>query len=426
MKYILPSIYRIIQPHEGRRNYFFSQHTLTTKNIAYLAVIITKNIVYLVISMIQRILQQQIAGKIFKGKAVLLLGPRQAGKTTLIRQLLSGQDYLFLNGDDPTVRNLLSGANTFKLKEVIGSNNIVFIDEAQRIADIGLTSKIITDEFKHVQLFVSGSSALEIHNHTQESLTGRKWEYHLYPISWEELEQSVGYVAAEQQLEHRLVYGMYPDVINNTADEHQVLKELTSSYLYKDILSLTGVRKPDLLDRLLKALALQLGSEVSYNELANLLGVDKSTIMRYIDLLEQSFIVFQLHSFSRNQRNEIKNNRKIYFYDNGIRNMVINNLNPLDIRNDKGALWENFLITERIKMQVYHQKYTNNYFWRTVQKQEIEFVEEAGGAIAAYEFKWKDSGRKKIPDSFIETYSATGNIIHRGNFRGFVSRGSFE
>src|SRR6185437_10428681 len=172
------------------------------------------------------------------------------------------------------------------------------------------------------------------------------------------LEQSIGYLAAEQQLEHRLVFGMYPDVVSNAADEHQILKELTGSYLYKDILGLTGIRKPDLLDRLLKALALQVGSEVSYNELANLLGVDKSTVMRYIDILEKSFIVFHLHSFSRNQRNEIKNNRKIYFYDNGIRNMVINNLNPLDMRNDKGALWENFLITERIKMQAYRQKYT--------------------------------------------------------------------
>jgi predicted AAA+ superfamily ATPase len=229
-------------------------------------------------------------------------------------------------------------------------------------------------------------------------------------------------MAAEQQLEHRLVYGMYPEVINQVAYEHEILKELAGSYLYKDILSLTGIRKPDLLDRLLKALALQLGNEVSYNELANLLGVDKSTVMRYIDVLEKSFIVFQLHSFSRNQRNEIKNNRKIYFYDNGIRNMVINNLNPFDMRTDKGALWENFLITERIKMQAYHQNHANNYFWRTVQKQEIDFIEEAGGHLTAYEFKWKDSGRVKIPASFIDTYAASARIIHRGNFREFVRK----
>lgn len=381
--------------------------------------------VYLVGIMIKRLLEQEITSRLFKGKAIILLGPRQVGKTTLIQQLLAGKDYLFLNGDDPTVRDLLSAANTFKLQEIIGHNKIVFIDEAQRIADVGITSKIITDQFKEVQLLVSGSSALEINNKMQEPLTGRKWEYHLYPISWEELEQNVGYLAAEQQLEHRLIYGMYPDVISHIADEHQILKELTSSYLYKDILGLTGIRKPDLLDRLLKALALQLGSEVSYNELANLLGVDKSTVMRYIDILEKSFIVFQLHSFSRNQRNEIKSTRKIYFYDNGIRNMVINNLNRIDIRNDKGALWENFLITERIKMQAYYQQYTNNYFWRTVQKQEIDFVEEVGGNIAAYEFKWKDSGRKKIPDSFTETYSATANIIHRGNFRSFVSKNEY-
>ena len=385
-----------------------------------MVVIITKNYLFLAISMIERLLKGRISGKLFKGKAIVLLGPRQVGKTTLIQQVLEGKDYLFLNGDDPLIRDMLTGANNFKIKDIIGNHKIIFIDEAQRIADIGLTAKIIVDQFKEVQLFMSGSSALEINNTTQESLTGRKWEYNLYPISWEELEQSVGYVAAEQQLEHRLVYGMYPDVVSHAADEYQVLKELTGSYLYKDILGLTGIRKPDLLDRLLKALALQVGSEVSYNELANLLGVDKATVIRYIDILEKSFIVFQLHSFSRNQRNEIKNNRKIYFYDNGIRNMVINNLNPLDLRNDKGALWENFLITERIKMQAYKQHYTSNYFWRTVQKQEIDFVEDAGGQIAAYEFKWKDSGRNRIPASFIETYKATASIIHRGNFREFV------
>ena len=306
------------------------------------------------------------------------------------------------------------------MKNLIGNHNIVFIDEAQRITNIGLTAKIITDQFKEVQLFLSGSSALEINDKMQEPLTGRKWEYHLYPVSWEEFEKNVGYLASEQQLEHRLIFGMYPDVINHPSDERQILKELTSSYLYKDVLGLTGIRKPDLLERLLKAVALQIGSEVSYNELANLLGVDKSTVMRYLDILEKSFIIFQLHSFSRNQRNEIKNNRKIYFYDNGIRNMVINNLNPLELRNDKGALWENFLITERIKMQAYHQKYTNNYFWRTVQKQEIDFVEDTDGCITAYEFKWKNSGREKIPSSFLATYQAQGSIIHRDNFRQFV------
>ena len=379
----------------------------------------TNYIVYLVI-MIKRTLKPLIGEKFFKGKAIILLGPRQVGKTTLINELLKDKEHLFLDGDDPTVRELLNGVNTIKLKQIIGKNTIVFIDEAQRINDIGITLKIITDQFKEVQLFVSGSSALEINNKTQESLTGRKFEYNLYPISWQEFEENVGYVAASQQLENRLIYGMYPDVINNVADEHQILQQLTTSYLYKDVLSLTGIRKPEILEKLLRALALQLGSEVSYNELSNLLGIDKNTVVNYIDILEKSYIVFQLKSFSSNQRNEIKNNRKIYFYDNGIRNMIINNLNPISLRMDKGALWENFLISERIKIHSYHQRYTNFYFWRTVQKQEIDFVEEKDGKIEAYEFKWKSGGRNKIPKLFLEKYNATGTIIDIENFRDFV------
>jgi len=372
--------------------------------------------------MIKRTIEQTIKNKFFKGKAILLFGPRQVGKTTLIKALLKDKEYLFLDGDDPSIRELLTGINTIRLKQVIGKYSIVFIDEAQRIADIGITAKIITDQFKEVQLLVSGSSALEINNITQEPLTGRKFEYHLYPISWEEFENNTGYVTASQQLENRLIYGMYPDVINNISDQHQILQELTNSYLYKDTLSMSGIRKPEVLEKLLRALALQLGSEVSYNELSNIVGIDKGTVMNYIDILEKSYIIFQLRSFSRNQRNEIKNNRKIYFYDNGIRNMVINNLNPLSLRMDKGALWENFLITERIKLQSYHQQSTSNYFWRTVQKQEIDFVEDKDGQISAYEFKWNSGGRNKIPKSFIENYSATGKTIDIENFREFVMK----
>ena len=370
--------------------------------------------------MIKRTLYQSLQNKFFKGKALILLGPRQVGKTTLINELLAAKDHLFLNGDDPAIREMLEGVSTSKLKSIIGSHDIVFIDEAQRIADIGITLKLITDQFKNTQLLVSGSSALEINNKTQEPLTGRKFEYHLYPISWEELEGNIGFVESSQQQEERLIYGMYPDVINNRTDARDVLKQLTSSYLYKDILSLIGIRKPDILEKLLKALALQLGNEVSYNELSNLLEIDKGTVAKYIDILEKSFIIFQLNSFSRNQRNEIKNNRKIYFYDNGIRNMIINNLNSFDVRNDKGALWENFLISERIKTQTYHSMYCNNYFWRTIQKQEIDFIEESEGKIKAYEFKWKSGGRNKIPKSFLENYDASGTVIDKDNFRDFI------
>jgi len=370
--------------------------------------------------MINRLLQKEIESKFFKGKAILLIGPRQVGKKTLIQEILKGKDHLFLNGDDLTVISELSGADTFKLKTIIGAHTIVFIDEAQRIPNIGIVLKIITDQFKQVQLLVSGSSAFEINDAMQESLTGRKWTYYLYPISWEELESKYGYLETTQQLEHRLIFGMYPDVINNPGNEFQVLKELASSYLYKDVLQLSAVRKPVLLDKLLKALALQLGSEVSYNELANLLEVDKATVIRYIELLEKSYIIFQLNSFSRNQRNEIKNNRKIYFYDNGIRNMIISNLNSFDLRADKEALWENFLISERKKKNAYHQYDCNSYFWRTQSQQEIDYIEDYNGSISAFEFKWKKSIKNKMPASFFKSYQAIGAFIDKENYREFV------
>jgi len=340
----------------------------------------------------------------------------------LIKEILKEKKYLFLNADDGTVRRLLNAPDTFQLKQIIGNETILFIDEAQRLEQVGLTLKLITDQFKKVQLIVSGSSALEISNQTNEPLTGRKWEYLLYPISWEEFESSLGFVESEKQLEHRLVYGMYPDVINHPGKEKEVLQQLANSYLYKDILSLANIRKPELLERLLQALALQLGSEVSYNELAQILQIDKKTIMVYIDLLEKAFIIFRLRSFSRNLRNEIKSNRKIYFWDNGVRNIIIANMNTLDLRQDKGALWENFLISERMKFLQYHKKIVNSFFWRTVQQQEIDYVEETNGKITGYEFKWKDDGRIKIPKAFTDAYQAKGSVISKENFRNFLQK----
>lgn len=370
--------------------------------------------------MIKRSLSEHIQSRFNRGKAIVLLGPRQVGKTTLIRECLDIKDVLFLDGDDPVVRDQLHNAGSSKLKAILGDYQWVFIDEAQRIKDIGLTAKIITDQFKEIQLVISGSSALEINQSTQEPLTGRKFEYLLYPISWEEFEDHVGYLEASAQLEERLIFGMYPDVINHRSIATEVLKQLTTSYLYKDVLSLSGVQKPELLDKLLKALALQIGNEVSYTELGNLLDVDKATVAKYIDLLEKSFIVFRLTSFSRNMRNEIKHNRKIYFYDNGIRNAIIQNLNHFELRADKGALWENFLVSERMKMHSYHSMYTNYYFWRTILKQEIDFIEERDGQLKAFEFKWQRRGKDKIPASFLNEYQATGTIIDKDNFREFV------
>jgi len=372
--------------------------------------------------MIERELSTIIENKFGKGKAIIIIGPRQVGKTTLCKKILENKEHLFLDGDDPTVRNILTNPNTEQLKSIIANRKVIFIDEAQRIENIGLTLKIITDQFKEVQILVSGSSAFEINNKLNEPLTGRKWEYQLFPISWKELENDIGYLKSEQQLELRLLYGLYPDVINNPGDEIEVLKQLVSSYLYKDILSYSGIRKPEILEKILKALALQVGSEVSYNELAQLIGVDKKTINSYIDLLVQGYVIFKLPSFSRNLRNEIKTNQKIYFYDTGVRNMLIGNFTPLENRIDKGAIWENFLIAERIKNLNYQGSLANSYFWRTKQQQEIDYIEEKSGIITGYEFKWNPKAKTKIHKSFIEAYNSKIEVVNRSNFREFLKQ----
>jgi hypothetical protein len=370
--------------------------------------------------MINRLLKTKLETRLGSGKAIVITGPRQVGKTTLIKNILENKAHLFLDADDPTVRNLLNNPNTEQLKSIIGKNKLVFIDEAQRIENIGITLKIITDQFKEVQLIVSGSSAFELTNRLNEPLTGRKWEYQLFPISWKEFEDTVGFVKAEQQLELRVIYGMYPDVINRTGEETEALKQLADSYLYKDILAYGGLRKPEVLEKLLQALALQMGNEVSYNELSQLIGIDKNTVSNYIDILEKAFVIFKLKSFSRNLRNEIKTNQKIYFYDTGIRNMIIGNFNALGLRQDKGALWENFLISERIKKNTYEGSLAKPYFWRTVQQQEIDYVEETAGQITGYEIKWNANAKAKIPKLFKETYTAETAVLSRENFRTFL------
>lgn len=370
--------------------------------------------------MIQRTIEATISEKLFKGKTIIVIGARQVGKTTLIREVLNEKAFLFLDGDDPLVRDRLTRPNTKEIEAIIGKSKIIFIDEAQRIEDIGLTAKMIHDQFKAVQLVMSGSSAFELRNHTSEPLTGRKIEYLLFPVSYEEYEKSAGYLDAAKDLENRLIYGFYPDVINNRGEERAVLNELTQSYLFKDILAFAHIRKPEFLEKILRALAFQVGSEVSYNEIAQLTGVDKNTVSSYIHLLERSYIVYPLTSFSRNLRNEIKTNRKIYFYDNGVRNALIQNFNPLGLRNDIGALWENFLMSERLKRNHYHNYYCNKYFWRTKQQQEIDYVEERDGKITGFEFKWNPKAKTKIPADFIKAYNADVTIISKENFRDFV------
>jgi len=369
---------------------------------------------------INRIIEADFESKFTGNKALVLIGPRQVGKTTLIKKLLKDKEFLFLNGDDPTVREILSTANTKELENLIGDKKYVFVDEAQRIENIGITSKLITDQFKDVQLLLSGSSAFDLNNQINEPLTGRKWEFELFPISWLELENTVGYLETKQQLSLRLIFGMYPEVITSIGQEKEVLKELVSSYLYKDILALSGIRKADVLEKLLRAIAFQVGSEVSYNELSQLVGIDKNTVSSYIDVLCKAYVLFKLPSFSKNIRNEIKKNQKIYFYDNGVRNAVMGNFNLLETRADKGALWENFLMAERLKTLRYSKSDARMHFWRTVSQQEIDYVEENAEIIKAFEFKFNPKAKVKIPKTFEETYKTKVEIVNIENFREFL------
>jgi uncharacterized protein len=356
--------------------------------------------------MIARTLQTVIEERFFQGKAIVLVGPRQVGKTTLLQAIADKQQLpvLFLNCDEPETRNLLTNVNTTELKLLIAANKLVIIDEAQKVDNIGLTLKLIVDNFKEVQVVASGSSAFDLRSRLNEPLTGRKFEYHLYPIATQEIVDSMGLASEKKIFESRLIYGSYPDIINRQEDAKVLLMSLVDSYLYKDILSLSEVRKPALLDKLLVALALQVGSEVSYNELAQTIQSDSKTVEKYINLLEKCFVVFRLNGLSRNSRNELKKSKKIYFYDNGVRNAIIQNFTPLALRQDTGALWENFMIAERIKRNHYQRYFVKIYFWRTIQQQEIDFVEEADGEFTAFELKWNENKKINFPSTFLNNY----------------------
>lgn len=371
--------------------------------------------------MIQRTIFSSLSERAFQGKAIVVIGPRQTGKTTVLRKLAESLGgYLHLDGDDPQTRAQLTDVSFEHLRQLIGSYKVVFIDEAQRIINGGMTMKMIIDRFPEVQLLVSGSSALELGDSINEPLTGRKWEFNMLPISWEEWQNHTDFLTVQQQLESRLIFGMYPDVLNQVGNEMTVLKDLTSSYLYKDILALAGIRKPAVLQKLVQALSLQCGSEVSLNELAQLLNIDKNTVSSYIDLLEKTFVIFTLPSLNRNVRNEIKHNRKVYFYDNGIRNAVIDNFNPVHLRQDIGALWENFMISERYKRLSNHKVYAHRYFWRTTRQQEIDYIEESNGQFSAFEFKWNPKKKPSLPKPFAANYDAPLEVFHRDNFTNFL------
>lgn len=373
--------------------------------------------------MIPRALMPIIGRGLFQGKIIVITGARQVGKTTLLRKLTDGFQgkALWLNGDEPDVREMLTKASSTSLSTLIGNHTLVVIDEAQRIKNIGLILKLIADNIPGVQVIATGSSALELANEIHEPLTGRKTALMMYPISFGEMIQHTTLMDECRLLEHRMVYGSYPEVITSPGQEDRVLRELSESYLYKDLLSLGGIRKPSVLQRLVQALALQVGNEVSSRELAQLTGVDAVTVDRYLDLLEKAFVIIRLSSFARNIRNEIKKGKKIYFVDNGIRNAVIRNFNPLALRQDVGALWENFLISERAKRNLHTERWVNRYFWRTHAQQEIDYVEEYGGKLYAYEFKWGNRKRVRFPLRFKETYpDSETRVVRPENMEEFL------
>ena len=325
-----------------------------------------------------------------------------------------------LNGDEPDVRELLSNATSRRLKAYFGNNKLVIIDEAQGIKDIGITLKLITDQLKDIQIMATGFSAFELADKTAESLTGRKYEFKLYPFSFGELVAQYGLLEEKRVLEHRMIFGYYPEIVNNETLAKEHLKLIAGSYLYKDILMLGKIKKTFLLEKILRALALQVGSEVSFNEIGNMVQAKGETVEKYIDLLEKAYIIFRLPAFSRNVRNEIKKGKKIYFCDNGIRNAIIGSFNPIEKRTDTGALWENFVVSERMKFLRHSGIDTTMYFWRTTQQQEIDLIEEAESKLSAYEIKWQQR-KVRFSRTFLNAYpDCKMHIIMKDNVEGFL------
>lgn len=377
--------------------------------------------------MLSRILLDKLEENCFNKKVILLIGARQVGKTTLLRSLIERLNVRvkWFNADEADVRSEFINADTStSLLHLLGQETqLAVIDEAHQIPDIGKKLKLIYDTKPTLQIIATGSSAFELLNETNEPLTGRKKTFYLYPISFQELQQSEGTMEAKRMLESRLIFGSYPEVINNPGNEKSVLIELANSYLYKDILRVDGIRKSAYIEKLLQALAFQVGQEVNYHELAKTIGnIDAATVEKYLDLLEKTFVVFKLSAFSRNLRNEMKKGKKYYFFDNGIRNVLISNYASIDMRIDKGVLWENFLITERIKFNHYHQQTSNRYFWRTHDQAEIDYIEESDGFLNAYEFKWKNE-KVSFPKSFLNAYPENKvQVISNTNFDNFISK----
>ncbi len=357
-------------------------------------------------------------------KVIVIYGPRRCGKTTLLNKFLEGisEKYLFVSGEDLTVQNYLSSQSIQKLREFVGGNELLVIDEAQRIEKIGINLKLIVDHIKNIKVIATGSSSFDLARDVGEPLTGRKFVLKLFPLAQMEISRIEQRFETDANLESRLIYGSYPEIVitNDNKQRELYLREIISSYLYKDILELERIRHSNKLIRLLQLLAFQIGKEVSYNELGTQLGMSKNTVERYLDLLEKVFVVYKLSGFSRNLRKEVSKNHRYYFYDNGIRNAIIGNLNPLEMRDDTGTLWENYIIMERIKKQEYLQVVANNYFWRTYDQKEIDLIEEREGRLYGYEIKWKKT-KARPPKDWLATYkNATYEVITRENYLEFI------
>jgi len=374
--------------------------------------------------MIKRSIQSTIEKWLFRGKVIILYGARQVGKTTLVKMIMdsSQEEAGYYNCEIQSVRKALSAEEPILLKRYLGNKQLVIFDEAQYIPNAGRILKLLIDTYPDLQIIATGSSSFDLANQTYEPLTGRAIQFILYPLSYEELSQLYNPIEKAAQINHLLIYGLYPEIVQTSEEDAKILlDQLTSSYLYKDILAFENLKRADILIKLLQLLALQVGHEVSFNELANTLQTNRRTIERYIDLLEKSFVIFRLGSFSRNLRKEISKGIKIYFYDLGVRNSIIQQYQSIDLRNDKGALFENFIICERLKYLQARQIRPNRYFWRTHDRQEIDYLEEFNGQLSGYEIKWKLKN-SAIPSSFKRHYSKSEvRFITSDNFEFFIS-----
>ena len=379
---------------------------------------------YADIMQIERVITPQIITQVHNSrKAIVIYGPRQVGKTTLCRTLTKqlGPKTLWINADEGRYMEVLSSQDSKKLHELVHGYELLIIDEAQRIPNIGINLKILIDTLPELKIIATGSSSFELANIIAEPLTGRKWTYQLYPIAQLELTSLLNSFELKGQLEERLIWGSYPELFQLTGwkEKRIYMAELTSDYLYKDILALEGLRYPDKLKKLLKLLAFQIGNEVSLHEVGTQLNMAKETVARYLDLLEKTFILFRLTGFSRNLRKEVAKMHKYYFCDVGIRNHLIDNFKPLSERNDLGQLWENFLIMERVKKNHYNRRFITPYFWRTYTGAEIDYVEEGENQLVGFELTW-NSKKKRSPHTWQEEYGGTWELIHRDNWLDFA------